>query len=406
MSPSLFAHPASLRLFRIVLATCLSFLAGAIPASAQWGIWGMMEQLKTPAMTSRTLKAYGEALQFTPDQKAAAEELYFAYEREHRDFAKRFDEISRSINDEYEYENDGEVDVWRDVWPKVNKSFIKKGMKLEKGIIDDLKAILTPQQLARWPQVERTSRRKTTLGWGGGAADRLDLVDLVQGLKLDEAGSSGVAAVLEQYEVDLDRELQARNKFIDDSVEAWFALMIEYDADKWQKMFKDFKDVNKRVGDVTARYRAQVQSALPEAAAKEFDLRIKQTMYPKIYRKTHALMVFDAVEKMEGLDPSTVEGIKGLRETYDREAGTANEKWANALAEQDAKQEEQNDGNMWWGYREEEPKIREAREARHAIDKKAAAAVKALLTEEQRKKLPDRKWRPEWDMESPSPVTP
>lgn len=390
----------------VVLGVCLAFLAAVVPAQAQWGIWGMMEQLKTPAMTSRTLKAYGEALQFTPEQKSAAEDIYFAYEREHRDFAKRFDEISRSINDEYEYESDGEVDVWKDVWPKVNKSFIKKGMKLEKGIIDDLKAILTPAQLARWPQVERTSRRKTTLGWGGGAADKLDLVDLVQGLRLDEAGTSGVAAVLEQYEVDLDRELQARNKFIDESVEGWFALMLEYNAEKWQKMFKDFKDVNKKVGDVTARYRTMVQGALPEAAAKEFDLRIKQTMYPKIYRKTHALMVFDAVEKLEGIDASTLEGIKGIRETYDREAATANEKWANVLAEQDAKEDDSNDGNMWWGYREEDPKIHEAREARHAIDKRAAAAVKALLTEEQRKKLPDRKWRPEWDMEAPEPVKP
>ncbi|MBC7772658.1 MAG: hypothetical protein H7210_09215 [Pyrinomonadaceae bacterium] len=390
----------------VVLGVCLALWAAIAPAQAQWGIWGMMEQLKTPAMTSRTLKAYGEALQFTPEQKSSAEDIYFAYEREHRDFAKRFNDISRSIHDEYEYENDGDVDVWRDVWPKVNKSFIKKGMKLEKGIIEDLKAILTPEQLAHWPQVERTSRRKISLGWGGGAADKLDLIDLVEGLRLDESSSSGVAATLEQYAIDLDRELQARNKFIDDSVESWFALMIEYDADKWQKMFKDFKDINKRVGNVTARYRPIVQSTLPEAAAKEFDLRIKQTMYPKIYRKTHALMVFDAVEKLEGIDPSTLEGIKGIRESYDRDAGIANEKWANAMAEQDARQEEANDGNMWWGGGEEEPKVQEARAARHAIDKKAAAAVKALLTEEQRKKLPDRKWRPEWDMEGTAPLGP
>ncbi len=382
---------------------------GALPraASAQGGVWGMLEQLKTPSMSGRALKEYADLLGLTPDQRGAADELLFAYEREHREVTKRYEEITNSINEEYEDDDDEqpEVQIWRDVWPKVNKSFIKKAMKLDKGIMDDLKSLLDQTQLARWPHVERVHRRKSTLAWGGGAIDTLDLADIVRGLRLNDAGATAVQAIVEQYEGELDRELVVRNKHVEDSVEPWFALMAEYDEEKWGKMFKDFADVNKRVGGVNSRYRPQIQGALAEPFAQEFDLRVKQALYPRVYRRSHAMLVLTAAEKIEGLDAATLEGIRAAREVYERDAAVANEKWAASLAEEDAKNSADSGQHMWWGdWSEESEKTAEARKARRELDKRTVAAVNAILTEEQRKKLPDRKWRPEWDLDSPSPA--
>ncbi len=384
------------------LAVILGVLAMPSLAHAQWGIWGVLQELRKPAVTARVLKQYSDILQLRPEQQNAVDELLFAYEREQRRIGERFDKISQSINEEYEYDEDQDVQPWRDVWPKVNRTFFARSMKLNAGILDDLKAVLDQAQAQRWPQVERLSRRRTTLTWGGRAADQIDLVDLIKGLRLNETTSASIAGTLEQYELDLDRELLARIKYVQDQSEAWFKMMEQYDEVKWAAMAKELGEVNKKVGDVNDRFRRQFMSELPEEVAKEFDLRIKQAIYPKIYRQSHTQMALAAAEKIEGLDAATIEGIKGVRENYERDAAAANEKWAQALAAQDEQIEKDSAGqNMWWGnWRPEDPKVRETRAARRAIDKKATAAIAAMLTEEQRAKLPDRKWRPEWDLDA------
>ena len=388
---------------RALLACVVVALFAPLTASAQWGIWGVLQEQRKPAITGRILKQYSDMLGLRGDQQNAADELLFAYEREQRRLAERFDSVSQSINDEYEFEDDQEVQPWRDVWPKLNRTFLAKSMKLNKGIMDDLKALLDSEQAARWADIERLHRRKSTLTWGGRVADQIDLVDLIKGMRLDETVATSIGATLRQYELDLDRELQARVKYIEDTGEAWFKLMEEYDETKWTKMGKEFADVNKKVGEVNDRYRRMLGSELPEEPAKEFLKRVNQAIYPKIYRTSHTDMVLEAAAKLEGLDAATLEGIKGVKENYERDTEAANQKWAAALTEQDERIEK--DGGqqaMWWGnWRPEDPKVQEARAARRAIDKKATAAVKAMLSDEQRKKLPDRKWRPEWDLDAP-----
>lgn len=388
------------------IALCLAF---AGEASAQWGIWGVLEQLKKPIVTARSLRLYSEMLGLRPDQQNAADELLFAYEREQRELSRRFDEVGRSINDEYEYEDDNEVQPWRDVWPKLSRTFRAKANKLNKGVMDDLKALLDQQQSQKWSDVERLQRRQSTLSWGGRAADQIDLADVIKGMRLDETVVTAIAATMHEYELELDRELQARIKYLEDSSETWFKMMEEYDEAKWMKMSKEFAEVNKKVGDVNTRFRRTLESELPSEAGKEFDRRVKQAIYPKIYRTSHTEMVIEAALKMEGLDAATIEGIKGVKEGYERDADAANLKWAEAfeaLDERMAKENAQRGGGWWGNWRPYDATVDAARKARREIDKKATAAVRAMLTEEQRKKLPDRKWRPEWDLDGPGSPTP
>ncbi|MGE3107557.1 MAG: hypothetical protein AB7G11_01110 [Phycisphaerales bacterium] len=385
------------------IAALAAVLLGAGQARAQWGIWQVLQELHKPVVTGRAMKEYADLLSLRGDQRSAADDLLFAYEREQRRLAERFDKVSQSINDEYAYEDDQEVQPWRDVWPKLNRSFFAKSMKMNKAIMDDLKSLLDADQIGQWDRVARLQRRRATLSWGGRAGDRIDLAEIVAGLRLEEGASASLAGTLSQYEIDLDRELQARVKYVEDSSEAWFKMMEEYDETKWNAMLKDWTEVNRRIGQVNERYRRALASELPEAKAKEFEKRVLQEIYPKVYRRSHAEMVLDAAERLEGLDSATVEGLKGVRETYERESAGANEKWAQALSDQDDRMEKESNGqNMWWGdWRPEDPKVQEARSARMALDRRTTQAIRAMLTEEQRKKLPDRKWRPEWDLDAP-----
>jgi hypothetical protein len=107
---------------------------------------------------------------------------------------------------------------------------------------------------------------------------------------------------------------------------------------------------------------------------------------------------------MPDLDPTQKEGIKGIKETYERDAGASNDRWADTIAQIQSETGGGNDmygGGMWQVQQNE--KYTAAREARKQLDDKTVDGVKALLNEEQKKKLPSKKHRPEFDFDAPSP---
>jgi hypothetical protein len=391
-------HPFG-RLLTGIVAAAFVALSPA-PARAQWfSPWSVMEEMDAPSLGMRQLRQYALLLELSADQKSAAEELLGGYEREYRAISVRMKEVGKSIQEEYD--NDEEIDVWREVWPKVIKNFMQKTDKLDKGLMDDLKTLLDSAQQARWPQVERLHRRQSTLKHGSRAGEQIDLVDLVEGLRLDSGAMQSAAALLEQYAADLDRELAARNKFIEDGMDRFFDVWMTWDETKMKELYGEMNKLSQKIVDVNRTYAKQIQGVLPPERQGEFDLKVKLATYPRVYKKTYTTRVLEAAEALADLDAGQREGIKGIRESFERESATINEKWAAALAEKEAKDQDNPMMFMWGG--EEDPKIVEARKQRKDLEKKTVDSIKAILTEEQRKKLPEKKWKPEFDLDAPSP---
>jgi hypothetical protein len=389
---------------RALATACLGAAAALLttpaPAQAQWfSPWSVMQDMHTPAMGARQLRQYGRMLSLTPDQAAAADELLAGYEREHRALASRMQEIQKAI--EEEYENEEEIDVWREVWPKVLKNFIKKREKLNSTLMEDLKVLLDPGQLARWPEVERLHRRATTLRDGTRAGEQLDLVDLVEGLRLDPGATQSVAPVIEQYSAELDRELAARNAFVEQNLDRFFDVMMTWDEEKMKQLYGEMGKMSQKIVDINRSFSRQIQAALPAERQTEFDRKVMLATYPRIYKRTYATRVIEAAEDLPDLDAAQREAIKGIREAFERDAAAINEKWAAGFAEQEKKQQE-NPLSFWMGV-EEDPRIEEARRQRKELEKKTVDSLRALLTEAQRAKLPDRKWKPEFDLDTPAP---
>lgn len=387
----------SMRAVLAIIALGLALLIAPAAANAQWfSPWSIAED-GTPAIGARQLRQYAEILGLSADQKAAADELLAGYEREHRDLSKRMQEVSKAISEEFD--NDDEIDVWREVYPKVLKNYMKKTDQLSKTFMEDLKTLLEPAQLSRWPQIERLHRRQSTLRLGSRAGERTDLIDIVDGLRLDPAAAQSVAPVLEQYALDLDRELAARNKFIEDRLEQFFEVWMNWDEEKMKSLFGEMNGYSQKIVNVNRSYSRQVLAALPPDRQAEFDHQVKLSTFPRVYKKTYAMRVLDAAEKLPDLDESQREAIKGIRESFTRDSAVINDKWAAALAEQESKQQEQFPWAFWGG--QEDPAIAEARNQRKELEKKTVESIKALLNEEQKNKLPDRKWRPEFDLDAP-----
>lgn len=393
------------RLLATVIALLAFFLAAPL-THAQMGMMGLggeMGDLVKPSHNPRLLKEYAQILGLSADQKRAADELLVAYQTEFRDSVSRLEEIYQSISEEAQ--DSGEWELYQQAFPNVMVKFMKKAEKLNNTFMSDLKAILDDQQAARFDGVERLHRRKSSFKMDLSGLAGVDLFETVAGLRLDPGAGSAAAAALDQYSVELDRELISRDKmfrgFLDDM--AKFLEKGESFNDEpefMQKWMKDMNESGKRLEAVNARYVPTVRAALPESEQTAFDTQIKKSKYPAIYKETYAGRVFDAVDKMSDLDATQKEGIKTLKESYTRDSAAADDKWAGVQDDLKANLSDEQSmfGQGVWMIRQD-PKYVEARDARKGIDDKAVEAVKALLTEAQRAKLPKKNYRPEWDFD-------
>ncbi|MBC7772530.1 MAG: hypothetical protein H7210_08565 [Pyrinomonadaceae bacterium] len=392
------AQGVSLRglLLSLVLLTLLSIVQ---PARAQMGAIRAMGGMATPSVNARQLKQYGEILGLSPEQKKAAEELLASYEAEFLASVTRLTELQKSMQDEFA--QTGDLSVIQDVMGDAMKKFRKKIDKVDRGLIDDLKSLLTDSQRELWPLVERVHRRKTTINWGSLSGESVDLVDIAQGLRLDAAQMANLKEVLDQYASDLDRELVGRNKIVEEQVATWLEGMMNPDMEKIQSQAKELRDASVRILEINKRFARQIEGQLPLEAQIEFKDRVKQSSFPSIYRKSYALRTIEAADKLEGLDPAAKEGVKNLKEQYLREVVSANDGWAAAISEHELSQDGMQAMAMQFG-RQMPEDIKKAKEVRDALDEKTVEAVKALLTDEQKASLPDKKFRPEFDFDAPA----
>ncbi len=382
-----------------------AFVAAAIllapaPAHAQMGAMRAMNGMRSPNINARNLKQFASILGLNDEQRKAADELLSGYSTEYLGAVKRLEEVSYAMQDEFA--SSGDMEVFQEIMPGVMKKFQKKIDSLEKGLMDDLKALLDQQQLQRWPLVERLHRRNSTINWGSLSGECVNLAEIVDGLRLDPAVAAPLSPTLEQYEVDLDRELIARNKLLQDQMDKMWDNMMGQDPEGMMKQFKDMKEAGRRLVDVNNRYARQLQSQLPTELQKKFDAQVKLVSLPKVYRKSYAQRILDAAEAIPDLDATQKEGLHGLREAYERDAGAANEKWAGVILDM-----EKDDSNPMaafgmWGMGNQEGPLKDAKDARKAIDDRSVEAVKALLSEPQRARLPDKKNRPEFDFDGPT----
>ena len=381
-------------------------------SKAQFGMMGMeteMGDFLKPAVSTRMLKQYAEMLGLSEDQKRAAEELLAAYQGDFRDSVDRLKEVYTAIQEESQ--DTGEWEVYQDALPSAMVKFMKKADKLNKGLMDDLKTLLKPAQVDRFPSFERALRRKSVFKMGFEGTQKIDLNDTVENLRLDAGAWGAVAPALGQYEQEMDTVIVTHNtmvrEFMDEmlkATEGGKGRMWEDPEmmEKMQKMQKDFGENAKKFGEINDKYIRQVEGQLSDEKKGAFLREIQLTKYPMVYKRSQASRYIESAEKLADLDAGQKEGLKGIKETYLRDADTANTKWASVIDEIRSSQTggEMGFGGGVWALRNNE-KYQEAQKARKALDTKTMDAVKALLNDEQKKMMPSASKRPEFDFDQP-----
>ncbi len=372
---------------------------GAWGGGGPGGMFGGRNNFE-PAITTRSLESYTKLLGLSPDQQSAAKALLEGYQQSFDTLAgearDRMQEMREAIRAEMADEGGGRPggDAFRRMGDEMDK-FRKARTELEDGFFNDLKAVLTPEQSDKWPRVERAHRREQTVGRGLMSGERLDLVKVVDDLKLDPAARAELEPVLDQYAAELDRKLIDRNAAYDAVQVKMRAMFQNADDTGIEKAFQDGREASTGVRDVNRKYVRQIEGLLPDDAKPAFNEVVRRQSYPLIYRQTYGSRALAAASELTDLDDAQKATITSIRESYardlagiNRELEAATDKREQSLNPQDLMR--RRGGGGWRGDLENDPDLAPLIERRNALQDSALDKLKAALTPEQFAALPQR----------------
>lgn len=325
---------------------------------------------------------YADRLQLNDDQRASAKTLLEGYRAEVRTIddaaaAKRQEAMEK-------FRENRDPAVFESVRAVMDEA-AKERTKVETAFFEDVKSLLSDDQAGKWEGVERMRRRDTGLRRGRLSGERMDVVRLIEELKLEQAALASLSETLTAYEEQLDRELAARNKVYDEVGGKVGELMRNQDMDAAQKELDRAREAGLKVREINRKFARQAREVLPEAKKAEMALAVKKAAHPDIYRESQVTRRLLAAEKITDLDETQKKAVAELKEKHAREINGVNEKLAAAAEEMELKFSMQDLQNRFRG----EPGAGDdLRQQRRDLEESVTESLKKILTPEQLEQLP------------------
>lgn len=354
------------------------------------GLGGMGGRMGAP-FSANDVDKFAPILNLTDEQKEAAKTLLVGHLSAYQEQADAFRKEMDRVREEFRETRD--PSVWgglREAGTKLAEA--RKAM--ETAYVADLKSILNDDQIAAWPKVEMMRRREQTINMGLMAGERVDVIRIVDQLKPEPTVMDELRPILEAYAADVDRALQKRNELFERGMQQGMEMFQNGDTAGIQKMFEEAREASTAVRDTNRRYARQVEGALPPELAAKFAAEFKRESFPQVYRDRYPNQALKAAAAFDDLDDAQKASIASLMESYQRDSATLNEKGEKATEAQEAAfnpaqmmQRGQGGGPGGFG---ENPAMQEYRTARRELDNRTVEALKAILNDQQRARLPEQ----------------
>lgn len=380
----IFAAPSAL----LLALACL--LAFASPARAQiGGLFGNSGGFEG-GITRKGVNAYTKLLSLDETQKEAALDLMKGNRAALKELQKEMEAKSNALQEKAREAGDMQA-MMKDM-PAIAKEAMDKARKIEKSYFDDLKALLTPEQEAKFNLVEYHRRRETWLRIGLRSGQGVDLIETLEKNKIDPKSNPELNEAVNTYMENVDKLLRPVEGMLEEAMTKMFDKMGKGDFMTMADAFAPMDDQAKKIRDLNRDTARRIMPLLKDKDRDVVDLDIKRRSFPRIYKESNPERAMTAALKLEDATADQKDAIKTLQESYKRDADVANDKWA---AAQEDKEEKKGGKvkmmmNMWQEQGGEDDAAK-AKKAREELDSKTIDKLKAILKEEQRSKLPAEK---------------
>lgn len=353
------------------------------PATAQ--PVGRFRDIVEPSVQPRDIELAQIVLNLDEDQRAIIDEMVAAYAER---IAKGIQQMMGILDDAREdFSQDRMLELYNDLKP-IGLRFADRKDQLTRELYNDIKLVLTEDQLEQWPIVERSILRRRSLGGDGiVTGEMIDLFEL-----LDEAGVTredglwtDVAPTLEEYGIRMDTLIKQRDAAYEDAILKAVDLFFEQDFGAMQKLLESVTEHAVKLKRLNTEYFERLMAILPDDVAQEFDRRFKREAFPMVYRRSMANQAFTIALQAEGLTEDQIAQIEDLRERHDRTANALNRVWIKHIEEAELKRTVQRLMTRELYSKE----ATAAAQARRDHDARTVDKLRAILTEEQAQYLPN-----------------
>jgi hypothetical protein len=350
------------------------------------------------SITRTGFKEYAKILGLDQDQTAAAEALLDGYLTAQKDTSAQMRRAIDAARNQADAAggggNGGGQGGGGAGWQasaKVAQEYMTKAETLRNGFMDDVKALLTPEQTDRWPKVERYRRRQDLLRAAFVSGQSVDLIDVAKTMKLPVDGNPAMAETLDNYEVEMDRALVEGERLMKEMRDSMGGGQGGFE--KMREMMGRAMDQSKAIRDVNSKYARVLGGMLPEDKVPAFQDEVRKRSFPRVFRQPYVGKAIDAANGFADLDQSQREQLAAIKASYEREAAPLNDRWIKTIQDDEAS------NTMPWGRggtgggggrgNSDTPQGKAAQERRD-LDTKTEEQVRAILTTAQRTRLPEQ----------------
>ena len=301
-----------------ILLACGLVLGTGAQASGQFMRGG--NSINNPPVNQREFDLMVRMLEFDEVQQEIATELFTVLQSEFGEMSTVAGEMSSGAREEFQRTRDPAV--WQELGRRL-ADFEEKTEEIGEQFYEDVKILLTEEQLPLWEKFERRrfrgraiTRQEQMISGAG-----VDLVVLTEEMQLDEEQQELIQDVVEQYEVDLDRKLRAYRRVADEQQEQaeeigqngnWMENM-----EKFNEIFAKVRDELIQVRAIHERYLTLLSSRLGEEASAELTSRFNAAAYPEIYRDSYVDTGLRRVMELDSLSAEQREFVAGVKANWD-----------------------------------------------------------------------------------------
>lgn len=291
------------------------------PDITQAADWLVEDQIATIA----------ETVLLTPDQLALLREMKMEGDRQV--FAEMQDgwisqEKRRELIDAQDWEAlNGTWEAWQRVEDKKEE--------VKAAFMEDLKLVLTEDQLPRFESVERRWRREEIFeNMGGVNFGLFDLHAVIREMELSKEHQDALKDILTNLEINFDRKLlELRDLFeeADQAGEAAFggdAMNIQKMMDDMVKIVRKIVDKASEIRDLSRAATAQSAALLPQEIGEELTKRAKVASFPLLYEGGPVDGMLARVELMDTLTDDQRAQLEQIRADYEPKADRARDRLA------------------------------------------------------------------------------
>jgi hypothetical protein len=266
-----------------------------------------------PDISQRDLRVIIRVLGLKGDSLQALQDLYDGYVgtlasegAEVREFVAGEVERAETLND---------VNLLSDAHTRIH-AWTKRSEQIKKNFLEDLKSLLTRDEEARWPIVERELRRIRYIHDGVLSGENVDLVNITGDLLGDTEVSPELAALLNRYSEELDRALVARRAAWDENYGEYTKALTE-DPTKARRCWEAMNEARLAVRAVNDRYARLLAAEVPPELRERFERMCFERTYRALCRPSSVEEYINAARQLNSLSAEQVTRLEEIAAAYE-----------------------------------------------------------------------------------------